>query len=103
MRDEVQNRRGGDANAGRGWQRCGSRVCVSWQCSEKPVTGPRRIEGISDYTVNSSSPVNIFEDQRVARAAATARILLQRAALDKIKDVAVRCVLRALGELGPFR
>jgi hypothetical protein len=47
--------------------------------------------------------VDIFEDQRVARAAATARILLQRAALDKIKDVAVRCVLRALGELGPFR
>jgi len=48
-------------------------------------------------------PASLADCERVAGASAAGGIFAQRAPLDEIQDVAVSSVLRALGQLGPFR
>lgn len=52
--------------------------------------------------VNPSSTGG-FLDQRIAGAAAAALVTDEDAFLDENLDIAQRCIVRRLGELGPFR
>ena len=63
--------------------------------------GPRAVPGLAQVREGGPQPLGTRE--RITRAAAAAGVLLQRAAFDEIDDVAVRRVLRALGEPGPLR
>lgn len=63
---------------------------------QRPMFGKRRSSHIAKEAL-------CLVDDRIAGASTTGLITPEKAALDKVGDVAQRGILRALGELGPFR